>query len=340
MLHELLRGEPDVVGKFRVLMAKDFVAPESDVETEVLEPVATLESVRLKDEEELKTHSLGDADGLLVWHSVKITSRTIDSLTKCRGIVSCAVGFNNIDVKSASEHGILVCNVPDYCIDEVSDHAIGLMIALNRRIIQHDRLVREGGWDFDSGSAVMRFRGKVLGILGLGRIGTATALKAQALGFRVIEYDPYIPAGKEKSLNVQAVDFETLLRESDVLSLHVPLTDETHHMINEASLRKMKKRALLINTCRGRVVDAQALAKALKGGWIAAAGLDVQEVEPLPKDQNPFLEMDNVILTPHQAFYSEESVVEMRKKAAEELIRIFHAEKPRSPVNPHMLKAP
>ena len=321
-----------------MMLADPYELENADVESETLREIASLDMLRIAKEDDLKSICFEDTEGLLVWYSVRITDKIIEKLAKCKVIVSCAVGYNNVDVKSAGEHGIYVSNVPDYCVDEVSDHTIGLVIALNRDIAGLDRKIREGIWELEIAWPVKRLRGRTLGILGLGRIGTATALKAKALGLRIITCDPYVPPGKEKSIQADAVDFETLLSQSDILSLHVPLTPETRHIINEESLRKMKKTALLISTCRGAVIDTGALVRALNEDWIQGAALDVQEKEPLSKSENPFLDMDNVILTPHSAYYSEESKIEMRRKAAEEVARVLRGEKPRSPVNLEMLR--
>jgi phosphoglycerate dehydrogenase-like enzyme len=326
------------VDRYVVVKVADSLTSSRDIEAKVLGPIASLDSITCAKEEELQGSHIENADAILLSHTMQLSNRTIQSLKKCKVIVCCSVGYNNVDLEFTGRRGIYVCNVPDYCVDEVSDYAIGLMIALNRKIPQLDKSVKERKWDWTIARPTMRFRDKTLGIVGLGRIGTATALKGKALGFRVIEYDPYLRPGQEKAIGAEAVDLDTLLRDSDVISLHVPLTEETRHMFDEVKLKKMRKTALLINTSRGAVVEAQALVKALREKWIAGAALDVLETEP-PDSHNPLLDSDNVILTPHAAFYSEESLIELGEKGAEEVARVLRGETPRNAVNLLWLKA-
>ncbi|MFQ5761554.1 MAG: C-terminal binding protein [Candidatus Bathyarchaeia archaeon] len=309
----------------------DFLQPPPDVEEEVLRGIASVRLHRAKNEDALGSE-IDDADALIAWHTIEITEKTISRLKACRGIVRCGVGIENVDLEAAGKRSIYVCNVPDYGVDEVSDHTIAMLLMLHRRMTVYDQSVRSGVWDFKVGKPIRRLRGQTLGIVGLGRMGTATALKAKVLGLRVVEYDPYIPRGIEKSLGVESVDFQTLLEISDIVSMHVPLTEETYHMIGVEELRRMKPSAILINTSRGPVVDNHALYLALKEGVIAGAGLDVLEQEP-PSPGTPLIQLPNVVLTPHSAFYSEDAFKELRLKGAQEVARILRGQKPLNPVN-------
>jgi len=314
----------------------DFLPPPPDIESEVLHPIASVHVLQAESEDSLGSE-IDEAAALLVWHRIKISEKTIARLKRCKAIVRCGVGFDNVDLAAAGKRGIYVCNVPDYCVDEVSDHTIALLLTLHRKITVYDDSVKSQVWDFRVAKPIRRLKGQTLGIVGLGRIGTATALKAKALGLTVIAYDPYIPPGKEKSLGVEAVDFDRLLEASDIVSLHVPLTEETYHMIGPTQLRKMKPTAIILNTSRGAVIDNRALYDALKEGVIAGAGLDVLEQEPPPADAS-LLRLPNVVATPHVAFYSEDSLREVRRKAAEEAARILSGGKPRNPVNMEFYK--
>jgi D-3-phosphoglycerate dehydrogenase len=224
-------------------------------------------------------------------------------------------------------------NVPDYCWDEVADHTFALLLACARTIPALHQRVRQGyfGW-----AAVVRplhrLRGQTLGIVGLGHIGRGVALRAQAFGLRVLANDPLVSEQQAAEVGAKLVGLDELLRASDYVTLHVPLNQHTYHFINERRLRQMKPSAVLINTCRGGVVDQAALVKALREGWIAGAGLDVFEEEPLPPD-SPLRGLENVILTPHLAWYSEESLAELHRKAAQEIVRFFRGEPLRYRVN-------
>jgi D-3-phosphoglycerate dehydrogenase len=237
---------------------------------------------------------------------------------------------------AASASRILVTNVPDYCIDEVSDHALALLLALARRIVGADRAVKAGAWDVVPHAAIRRLRGQTLGLLGFGKIAKALASKVQPLGMKVLVYDPYIEPELVARHGAQAVTLDKLLAEADAVSIHVPLSPETRDLIGQQELNRMRPTAFLINTSRGGIVNEQALADALMTGRIGGAALDVLSAEPPPPD-HPLRQAPNVILTPHLAFYSRESVIELQTKAAEEVARALKGEPPRSPVNPEVL---
>jgi phosphoglycerate dehydrogenase-like enzyme len=287
---------------------------DDSIEREVLQDCARLHLLRLHSEEEFACYS-GRADAIILWHHLQVTVEMLSKLTRTRLIVRNGVGYDNVDIAAAAAAGIAVSNVPDYGTEEVADHAIALILALVRQLKPLMADVAKGNWEWRTGLDCWRIRGRVLGIIGCGRIGTATALRAKSLGFVVRFFDPHLPSGHEKAIGVErASSLEELLSEADVLSLHVPLTPETRHMIGVQEFRRMKQSAYLINTARGPVVSYEALLEALSQGRIAGAGMDVIEDEPFGAEV--LNRLPNCIVTPHSAFYSKESLIEMRKKSA------------------------
>jgi D-3-phosphoglycerate dehydrogenase len=273
-----------------------------------------------------------DADGIIN-QRMPITREIIKLLNKCKIIVRYGVGVDNIDIKAATEYGIVVANVPDYCVDEVSSHAIGLILGCTRGIILFNSKVKEKRWGFSLAKPLFRTQGKTLGIFGLGRIGSVVAKKSIGFGLKIIACDPYVSKINTK---IKMVDFSQLLSESDFISINASLTDETWHAFGEDELRAMKKSAYLINTARGAIVDEKALYKALRERWIAGAGLDVLEKEP-PDWDNPLLKLGNVIFTPHSAFYSEESYIELKTRAAKTVLSVLNGKLPKTIINPQVL---
>jgi D-3-phosphoglycerate dehydrogenase len=274
-----------------------------------------------------------DANGIINQYA-PITRRVIESLKRCKVIARYGVGVDNIDVEAATEHKIIVANVPDYCIDEVSTHALALILACARGITLLNSKIKEKRWDFTLAKPLFRTQGKILGLFGLGRIARMVAQKASGFDFRIIAYDPYVP---KVDGGIRLVEFSRLLSDSDFVSLHVPLTAETRHSFGENELKKMKKTAYLINTSRGPIVDEKALYLALKEKWIAGAALDVMEKEP-PDWNSSLLQLDNLIITPHISFYSEESYVELKTKVAQAVLSVLKGELPRAIVNPQVVK--
>jgi D-3-phosphoglycerate dehydrogenase len=244
---------------------------------------------------------------------------------------------DNVDIPTATSKGIVVTKVPDYCIDEVSDHAMALLLSLVRKIPFSNAGVQAGRWEMPSVVPIHRLRGQVLGLVGFGRIPRLVAPKGQAFGLRVVSYDPYMPKEVMAKAGVEQVEFDELLRISDLISIHCPLTPETRHLFNAQVFSRMKPTAYLVNTGRGPLVDEAALAQALDQGQLAGAALDVVEHEP--PTGAPILGRKNLILTPHTAFYSEESLLDLQRKAAEEVVRVFTGKAPLNPVNPEVLKA-
>ncbi len=285
-----------------------------------------------------------DADAVLVYHYLGLSADTINRLRKCRIIVRCGVGFDNVDRVAARAKGIPVCNVPDYGTEDVADSAIGLMLSLTRGMqFLNSRLRRgEGSWAHDQAAPLYRLRGRTLGLIGMGRIGTATALRAKALGMDVAYFDPYAPQGRDKSLGIRWVEtLEELLKQAHVVSAHCPLSPETKHLLNDRTIGLMPRGSYLVNTSRGGVVEVLAVLRALESGQLAGAGIDVLETEP-PAGDHPLIKAwrdpkhpahDRLILNPHSAFYCEEGLMDMRVKGAQNVRRVLEGKEPFNLVN-------
>jgi D-3-phosphoglycerate dehydrogenase / 2-oxoglutarate reductase len=278
-----------------------------------------------------------DADALLATYA-KITADMIPQMKKCRIISRFGIGVDNVDIPAASKAGIVVTRVPDYCIDEVSDHTMALLLALVRKIPSSNARTHAGRWEMPAVVPIHRLRGSILGLVGFGRIPQLVAPKAQAFGIKVVAYDPYIDRDAFARARVEKVEFDELLKVSDYISIHSPLVPETRHLFNADVFRRMKPTAYLVNTARGPIIDEAALAQALDARQLAGVGLDVLSQEP--PDGSPLFGRDNVILTPHTSFYSVESLVDLQVKAADEIVRVFNGEMPRNPVNPEALRRP
>jgi D-3-phosphoglycerate dehydrogenase / 2-oxoglutarate reductase len=278
-----------------------------------------------------------EADALLVTYA-KINADMIREMKKCKIISRFGIGVDNVDIDAATRAGIVVTKVPDYCIDEVSDHAMALLLSLVRKIPFSSARAHAGRWEMPAVTPIHRLRGTVLGLVGFGRIPQLVAPKAKAFGMRVMAYDPYVPLNVMEQAGVGRLEFVELLKISDYISIHSPLLPETHHLFSTEVFRQMKPGALLVNTSRGPVVDEAALAAALDAKQLAGAALDVLEQEP--PVNSPLFGRDNVILTPHTSFYSVESLEELQTKAAEEVVRVLSGQPPRNPVNPEVLATP
>jgi D-3-phosphoglycerate dehydrogenase len=271
-----------------------------------------------------------DADGILVTYA-KLPGDLLRQLERCKVIGRFGLGVDNIDLAAAKECGITVTYVPDYCMHEVSDHAMSLLLALVRKVPLSNTLVQAGRWEMPAVVPIHRLHGRVLGLVGFGNIPRALAPKAKAFGLRVITHDPYVSAQALTAAGVEGVSFDDLLARSDFISIHAPLLPATRGLINAAALAKMKRGTLLINTARGPLIEEAALVQALDSGHLGGAGLDVVAVEPLAKD-SPLIGRDNVILTPHTAFYSVEALNELQTKCASDVARVLSGEKPVYPV--------
>ncbi len=311
---------------FEVVVA-DFLHDQLEPEREVLGEVARVKALEAHGEEELAGR-IEQADAIIVYHEVSLSRRIIERLSRCKLIVRGGVGVDNVDLPFARQRGIPVANVPDYGSEEVADTAIAMTLAMTRGIhLLNSRLrAGQGAWSHSQAAPLSRLRGRIFGVVGLGRIGSAAALRAKALGMDAVFYDPYKPDGYDKALGIRRVEtLDELLAGSLVVSMHCPLSDETLHMIDAAAIARMPRGSYLVNTSRGGVVDTRALPEAIASGQLAGAGIDVLETEP-PPDDDPLLVAwrdpnhpahHRLILNPHSAFYSEEGLLDMRRKTAE-----------------------
>jgi D-3-phosphoglycerate dehydrogenase / 2-oxoglutarate reductase len=314
----------------------DSVFPNLDPAREVLSKIGAELRLAEKPTPEGIVQAARDADAVLVTYA-KITADMIRQMARCRIIARFGIGVDNVDIAAATEAGIVVTRVPDYCIDEVSDHTLALLLALVRKIPFANSRAHAGRWEMSAVVPIHRLRGSVLGLVGFGRIPQLVAPKAKAFGLNVVTYDPYVPQEITTAAGVDGVDFAELVKISDYVSIHTPLMPETQALFNADLFRKMKPSAYLINTARGPIVDEAALAYALDAGQLAGAALDVLSQEP--PTASPLIGRDNVILTPHMSFYSVESLVELQTKAAEEVVRVLTGQAPRNPVNPEAMKS-
>jgi D-3-phosphoglycerate dehydrogenase / 2-oxoglutarate reductase len=306
-------------------------ASDTKEEQEILKAIdANILYIRKFDTEEA-FEAVSKADAFMVGLE-EVRANLIARMDRCRIISRLGTGLDTIDIEAATERGILVTYVPDYSIDEVSAHAIALLMAQARRLPDLLEMTRQGIWNSSAVSPIQRLKDQILGVAGFGRIGQATAEKGRGLGLKVIAHDPYLDDQVIEAAGVQVVDWETLLRTSDYISLHTPLTDSTHHLVNAEALALMKPTAYLINTARGPLIDEDALLAAVRSGQIAGAALDVLTVEPPPPD-HPLLHEKQIIITPHVAFYSEAAKRDLRIRGAEEVVRALKGEHPRSPAN-------
>jgi len=308
-----------------------------EYEENQLGDIAELERHNCKTEEELITNCI-DADGLLVTYA-PITAKVIKRLKKCKIISVFAIGLDMIDIKAATERGIPVTNVPNYCIEEVCDHTFALLLGAARKIqFYRDGIVKNGQWNYLTGKPINRLRGRTLGLLGFGKISRAVTIRAKAFGLDIIAFDPYISLEECEREGVALVKFDELLTKSDFISIHSPLTKETKGLINYKCFKLMKRSAIIVNASRGPIIVEKDLVKALDEQLIAGAALDVLEIEP-PDRYNQLILRENVILTPHAGFYSEEAIRDLRLTAALQVRKVLMHQEPDYLVNPDVTKA-
>jgi D-3-phosphoglycerate dehydrogenase/C-terminal binding protein len=329
-------------GRKKVVIA-DFIVEALEHERRILGEVAEPVALQARVEDDL-IGRVEDCDALMIYHTLQLTEKIIGRLQRCQLIIRCGVGYDNVDVAAARRHGIPVANVPDYGTEEVADSAIGLALSLTRGIHLLTGRLRErrGDWNFAHTRPRHRMRGRVFGVVGLGRIGTAAALRAKAFGMDVWFFDPFLPDGRDRALGIRRAEtLAELLKHAFVVSLHCPLTPETRHLMNKQTLALMPAGSFLVNTARGGVADPLAVLDAVTSGHLAGAALDVLEEEP-PADDNPLVVAwrdphhpahDKIILNPHAAFYSEEGLLDMRIKGAENCKRVLLGQPPRNVVN-------
>jgi len=276
------------------------------------------------------------AKGILLQVNFPLGEEDIKGLTSCKIISVTGIGYDEFDLDAATKQGVAATNAPGFCVEEVSDHALALILALNRHLPECQEITRKGLWEFEDVWSIRRLKGQILGLVGVGKIGKAVARKAGAFGLKVKAYDPYLSKSEMTLLNIDSVEFNDLVSTADFISLHVPLNEETRHLINEEVFDSMKDTAFLINTSRGDVVDESALIDALKTKKIAGAGLDVLSQEP-PEARNPLLSMSNVIVSPHSAFVSHEALTELGAMSTKAIIDTLEGRAPDNILNPEVL---
>jgi D-3-phosphoglycerate dehydrogenase len=320
----------------KLVAVTDSVFPNLDPAREVLSRIGADLQLAQEPKSQAILQVARSADAVLTTYA-KITADMIAQMTRCRIIGRFGIGVDNVDITSATKSGIVVTRVPDYCLDEVSDHAIALLLAIVRKIPFINSRTQGGTWEMKAVVPIHRLRGTVLGLVAFGQIPQLVAPKAKAFGMRVVAYDPYISQEVLSRVGVEHVKFDELVKIADYISIHAPLVPATHHLFNADVFSRMKSTAYLVNTARGPIVDEAALAQALDRKQIAGAALDVMENEP--PTGSPLFGRENVIVTPHTSFYSEESLVDLQIKAAEEVVRVLTGQAPRNPVNPEALKS-
>jgi D-3-phosphoglycerate dehydrogenase / 2-oxoglutarate reductase len=284
-----------------------------------------------------------DADALLITSRDQMPRAVFAAMTRCKVVSRYAVGLDHIDLQAATDHGVVVTHDPAYCTDEVADHALGMILAANRRLVEQDRDLRAGAW-VEHGHMTNRIlRGPVpalrlstVGLIGFGRIGRAVGRRLLPFGVRLIVHDPYVDAATIRATGAEPVELPELLAQSDIVSIHCPLTPETRHMVDERFIAAMKPGAILVNTARGPIAELSALEQAIASGALAGAALDVTEFEPLPAD-SPLYRAGNVILSPHSAYYSERSIEVVRESTLEQALRVLRGIRPTVVVNPEVL---
>ncbi len=320
--------------KFKVVIT-DHRFASVDIQRKVLSEIgAELVEGQAKTEAEI-IEIARDAQGILNARS-QITAKVIDALENCKIMVRYGVGVDTIDIPAATRKGIMVSNVVDYCVDEVADHAFALILSLARKVVFSTRRVQAGEWSITNLKPLKRLAGQTVGVVGFGRIGRALAQKAAAVGFQVMAYDPFVADDGTANAGVRLVPLQALLKEADFVSLHTPLTPETEKMIGPEQINLMKPTAYLVNVSRGSLIDEDALIKALEEKRLAGAGLDVLVEEPA-NPNNPLLKMEQVVVTSHTAFYSEEALEELQEKAAQKVAAALTGKIPQPLVNPEVL---
>lgn len=312
------------------------VSPEATAEREILNEINAEVIVNTSTDESSIINDVRDADAIIVRGLVPITEKILEAAKKCKIVAQGSVGFNHIDVAAAGKRGIYVSNSPaaEWCVDEVSDITMMLILGIERKAVWFHQKVVEGGWreKLNEAKPLFALRGQTLGLFALGAIARVVAQKAQPFGFKIIATDPYVSSEEARKIGIELVDFDTLLKTSDVISIHAPLMESTFHVFNKETIGKMKKTAFLVNAARGPLIDQKALYNALKAKQIAGAGLDVLEDEP-PKAGEPILTLDNIFVVPHIGAYSETSVGKPSIICANEVVRVLKGGQPKTWVN-------
>lgn len=326
------------MARFKVVITDSDYGDDAALERAILEPIdAQVVLLQAKSEEAPLLRHASDCDAIMTQYA-KVGARTVAAMRRCRVIARYGIGVDIVDVDAATAAGVLVTNVRDYCTEEVADHAITLWLTLARKIATYDRATHRGEWRWQSGAPVHRIRGRTMGIVSFGRIGRAIGARALAFGVELLVHDPYVPAGVIASHRATKVEKDELLARADYLMMQVPMTPETRHFLGPREFGLVKPGVFLVNTGRGPTVDNRALHEALVSGRVAGAALDDPEEEPAKRASwnpgaNPLFGLDNVIVTPHAAYYSEQSIRLARETAASEVRRVLSGERPLNPVN-------
>ncbi len=324
--------------RFKVVIADSDYGDDSTVERAILEPIgAQVVLLQAKSEEPALLEQAADCDAIMTQYA-RVGPKTIGALRRCHVIARYGIGVDIVDVEAATAAGVLVTNVRDYCTEEVADHAIALWLTLARKIPTYDRATHRGIWRWQTGAPVHRIRGRTMGIVSFGRIGKAIGARALAFGVELLVHDPYVPAEVIASHGATKVEKDELLRRADTIMMQVPMTLETRHFLGAREFGLVKPWVFLVNTGRGPTVDNRALHEALVSGRVAGAALDDPEEEPAKKAHwdpadNPLFGLENVLVTPHTAYYSQESIRLARETAASEVRRVLLGEQPHNPVN-------
>ena len=326
----------------KTVLIPDHVSSEFKVEKKILGDDYQIICYHNEDEH-ISESDWKKADGIILWHHINLNKDLINKINNCKVIVRAGVGFDNVDIELAKKRKIIVCNVPDYGTNDVADHSMALLLSLVRGIEKYNNDVKNNKkWDWYSAGELNRISNSTLGIVGLGRIGTSMALRAKAFGMKVIFFDPFVPNGQDKALNITRCNsLATLLKESDVVSIHTPLTKETKRLANKTFFKHMKDSAIIINTARGQIFDLDDLYNALLNNEIRAVGTDVLPDEPPNENHKLIKDWKNneswisgrLLITPHSAFYNRESLIELREKAANELKGVLENKHPLNRVN-------
>jgi D-3-phosphoglycerate dehydrogenase len=321
----------------RLVVIADYDYGDVDIERKIIEDAGcTLVAAQCKSEDDV-IDVARNANAVITQYA-HVGARAISAFTHCRVIARYGTGVDIVDVDAATRRNIVVTNVPnDWCENEVADHAMALLLTVARKLRDYDHATRAGIWHWQSGQPIYRVRGRTLGLLSFGAIARAIAMRAAGFGLCIIAHDPYISPADIAAHSATPVSFDQLIEQADYLVIQAPLTSDTRNLIGEAQLRRMKPSAVLVNTARGPIVNDGALYRALKEGWIAGAGLDDIAEEPAKerdwKPTNPLFGLDNVVITPHAAYYSEEAIHTVRDFAAKEVVRVLSGRQPLSPVN-------
>lgn len=314
------------------ILVTDYDFPDLSIEKDVLEgtDVDIHETQADTETKLIEAIEEADADALLNQYAT-VGRDVLEAHPDLQAVGRYGIGVDTIDLDAATEYETYALNVPDYCLDEVPTHAMALILSVERRTAIYTAEIRDGTWDWTLGQPIYRLRGRTLGLAGFGKLPQHLVPKAEAFGLEIVAYDPYIDAETMAEHGVEKVSFDELLNRSDIVSVHTPLTDETKHLFDADAFETMDDEATIVNTSRGAVIDVDALYDALADGKIRGAGLDVMPEEP--PEPHPLFDLDSVVLTPHVAWHSEESVVDMRRTLTEDVLRVLEGEDPKNPVN-------